>query len=114
MLTIHNLDEFNLQGSSNTKSRGKFAVYNADQSKFIFKGCFNKDQPTKIGFIINDNPIITAFVGFVFQLILKGRAPDHWLVKTKDKKVLVASKFLNNFDTCKSILIHVKAYWTLV
>ncbi|AWW50879.1 hypothetical protein [Wolbachia endosymbiont of Folsomia candida] len=86
-----------------TKTRGLFATYNADSSKFILKRCFEEQQPGPDGFTIDGNPIITAFVGFVFQLILKDRAPEHWLVKNNDS-VLVASKFLDNFDTCKSML----------
>lgn len=94
---MHNLSEFDInQGTSNTKSRGRFAVHE-DGKKFIFKECFD-DNST-----IDNNPIITAFVGFIFQLVLKGRAPDHWLVKAPNR-VLIASKFLDSFNTCKSVL----------
>lgn len=107
---IHNINGFNMVGeSSDTNSEGKFYVHRASGKQFILKDCFNGYEEEirynlfRDGQSIDQHPIIAAFIGYVFQLIMKGRAPDHWLIKNK-KSVQIASKFLDGFDTCQTML----------
>lgn len=99
---VMNISDFNKldMGDTRTVSGGAWYEDKTHKKRFFIKPTFTwtSDNSDTVPLCLKESPIMALFLGNIFKILMKGRAPDHLLIERKDQ-ALVASTFLDDFVT---------------
>lgn len=122
IMNVNSFDRLD-PGDLRTSTAGVLLVHREQNQKFFAKPVsrLTRDSQASQYFDLSAGPMMALFVGHIFQSLMKGRAPYHYLIDGVLNKnnnyrlnVSIGSKFLDNFNTLKNIASEDKSEFTKI